>query len=219
MHIFQTNPLSESCACVAVQEASSLRTSPSWPRCAPRLASSPSSCPSTMSRGSNSWAWSWVAPLSSCTRTRPASQPPKTTPCSAASTWPMESKSGQHTRKCSLCCPSFKTNDQFLKQRNYIATERGALRRIQWKVENLRALVKVISWLDRVFLAAPQCSSRDQPSLRGVSQAAVQGLRDRSEAERHARLSGHSMAGHPDPRHELTASVILEPGSLDRSAC
>ena len=145
MHIFQTNPLSESCACVAVQEASSLRTSPSWPRCAPRLASSPSSCPSTMSRGSNSWAWSWVAPLSSCTRTRPASQPPKTTPCSAASTWPMESKSGQHTRKCSLCCPSFKTNDQFLKQRNYIATERGALRRIQWKVENLRALVKVSS--------------------------------------------------------------------------
>ena len=56
-----------------------LRTSPSWPHCAPSPASSPFYCPFTTSRGSSSLVLKWDAHLSSCMRIRLASQHRRTT--------------------------------------------------------------------------------------------------------------------------------------------
>lgn len=70
-----------------------LRTSPSWPQCAPSPASSPSCCPFTTSREYNSWVWKWDAHLSSSMRIRLASQPRRTILCSVLSTLLTESTS------------------------------------------------------------------------------------------------------------------------------
>lgn len=80
------------------------RTSLSWPPCVPNPASSPSCCPSTMSREFSSWALKWAAHPSSCTRIRPANQHRRTTPCSVTSTSLTESMSNlkrwAHTITC-----------------------------------------------------------------------------------------------------------------------
>lgn len=78
---------------LSVQEVFFLRTSPSWPQCAPSPASSLSCCPFTMGRESSSWVLRWDAHLSSCMRIRLVNQPRRTTPCSALSTLLTESTS------------------------------------------------------------------------------------------------------------------------------
>lgn len=78
--------------CFFCLQVVSRRTSPSWLWSRPSRACRPSSSPSTASRASSSWASSSVAPPSSCTRTRTANRPPRTTRCSEASTWPMASQ-------------------------------------------------------------------------------------------------------------------------------
>lgn len=79
--------------CFFVQGVFFLRTSPSWPQCAPNLVSNPSCCPFTMSREYSSWAWKWGAHRSSSMKIRLANQPRRTTPCSVLSTLLMESMS------------------------------------------------------------------------------------------------------------------------------
>lgn len=70
----------------------SLKTSPSWPPSNPKLVSSPSCCPSTTSSASSSSAWRSDVLPSSFTKTRQATLRPRSTLCSAPSTWLMESE-------------------------------------------------------------------------------------------------------------------------------